>query len=224
MRFILRVTFGFLFLFLFLLVNSARAENQITFNVISKQGLTLSDVVVSIRANKNNQLMPINTASTSAVMNQIEQQFVPHILVIKTDTLVTFPDTDSVRHHVYSFSPAKTFEISLQKQLYEHHIKFEQSGVVELGCNIHDWMLAYIYVSDGDVLGKTNEVGTFSATLPEGEYTVDIWHPRFHKQEIARQHTLIVTPEITSFTIKLNSNLLKSFTEFDEIEGLEAYD
>ena len=77
-------------------------------------------------------------------MNQINKQFAPHVLVVQKNTEVTFPNADNVFHHVYSFSPTKQFELKLYKEFTAEPLFFEQAGIVDIGCNIHDWMLGYM--------------------------------------------------------------------------------
>jgi plastocyanin len=124
---------------LWLIASSANAENEISIDILSESGLTLSDVVLSLKAKPSNKKKPLPEASQTAVMNQLNQQFVPHILAVKQGTTVSFPNTDSVKHHVYSFSPARTFEISLQEQLDAKPIKFDEAGVVEIeGLDVYE--------------------------------------------------------------------------------------
>ena len=78
----------------------------------------------------------------------MEREFVPFVTVVQTGTVVTFPNRDPILHHVYSFSPAKQFEIKLYTGKSPTEIVFDKAGVVTLGCNIHDHMIAYVYVSD----------------------------------------------------------------------------
>ena len=75
-----------------------------------------------------------------AIMNQIDKQFEPHVLVVKAGTEVTFPNADNLFHHVYSFSPTKQFELKLYKEFTAEPLRFDTAGVVDIGCNIHDWM------------------------------------------------------------------------------------
>jgi plastocyanin len=223
------VTTQIKFLFFFFVLSTSYAHAQTAIIVQSKDGQALSNIVVSVHATakqENNKTIhkANEQASQIEVMNQIDQQFVPHILLVKQGTTVTFPNRDSVKHHVYSFSPAKTFEILLQEQLTETPIKFDTAGIVELGCNIHDWMLGYIYVTDADIYGKTNQAGTFNIDLDEGEYTIDIWHPRLTKVDITKQHKIRVSAKQQKVVIVLESELLESLSEFDSVGGLDAYD
>ena len=83
-----------------------------------------------------------------AIMDQRKLMFVPDVLVVQTGTAVDFPNSDQVRHQVYSFSGAKTFELALYAGRAHAPVVFDRSGLVTLGCNIHDSMVGYIWVTD----------------------------------------------------------------------------
>jgi hypothetical protein len=98
---------------------------------------------------------------------------------VRAGTQVQFPNKDNIRHHVYSFSPAKKFELPLYRGTPAQPVLFDKVGVVKLGCNIHDWMLAYIYVTDAPYFGKTAGDGRVNLDgLARGSYRVWVWHPR----------------------------------------------
>ena len=112
-----------------------------------------------------------------AVMDQRNLMFVPEVLVVQTGTAVDFPNSDQVRHQVYSFSGAKTFQLALYAGRAHAPVVFEHAGLVTLGCNIHDSMLGYIYVTDSPWYGLTGAAGALRLhDLAPGEYTVRIWH------------------------------------------------
>ncbi len=113
------------------------------------------------------------------VMDQIDRQFVPHVLAVPRGAQVSFPNSDTVLHHVYSFSSAKTFEIKLYKGTSPEEVVFNQPGIVDVGCNIHDWMLGYIVVVDTPYFVKTDVEGKADLSLQPGSYTLSIWHDRF---------------------------------------------
>jgi plastocyanin len=118
-------------------------------------------------------------AGTSAVMDQVDQRFVPHLLVIQTGTLVEFPNSDVVAHHVYSFSHPNHFKLPIYKGHAHAPVSFDENGLVVLGCNIHDHMLAYILVVDTPVFATTNDDGiAMLNTQPGDNTTVSIWNPR----------------------------------------------
>jgi len=114
------------------------------------------------------------TPKTVAVMEQVHNEFSPRVLVIEKGQSVRFPNNDNIRHHVYSFSKPKTFEIKLYKGADPDPIVFDKPGLVIVGCNIHDDMIGYIYVADNEFAIKTDHNGY--ATLPaQAGDTITIW-------------------------------------------------
>jgi plastocyanin len=113
-----------------------------------------------------------------AAVEQINRRFVPLVSVVQVGTPVQFPNRDEVRHHVYSFSPAKSFEIKLYAGTPVAPIAFDKPGEVVLGCNIHDQMIAYVYVVDTPWFGKTGKDGRVRLEgLPAGEYELNARSP-----------------------------------------------
>src|SRR5229473_6573426 len=126
-------------------------------------------------------------------VDQVDKQFVPYVKPVFLGSKVLFPNSDHVRHQVYSFSPAKRFELPLYAGTNAQPVVFDKPGVVVLGCNIHDWMVGYIYVSETPFFAKTEAAGTATIDdMPPGEYTVRVWHPSMeHGEETtARRVTL----------------------------------
>jgi len=112
-------------------------------------------------------------------VEQVDREFVPYVSVIQTGTTVTFPNRDPILHHVYSFSPAKTFEIKLYTGKSPSEIRFDKPGVITLGCNIHDWMIAYILVVGTPHFAKTDAAGNAALRdVPAGPYELRVWHPQ----------------------------------------------
>ena len=126
-------------------------------------------------------------------IDQVDKQFVPYVKPVFVGSMVRFPNSDHIRHQVYSFSPAKKFELPLYGGSNAPPVVFDKPGVVVLGCNIHDWMVGYIYVSETPFFAKTAAAGTAAiGELPPGEYTVRVWHPGMEQSEesTARRVTL----------------------------------
>jgi plastocyanin len=118
------------------------------------------------------------------VVDQIDKEFVPYVKAILVGAAVNFPNKDNIRHHVYSFSPAKTFELPLYSGTPATPVIFDRPGVVTIGCNIHDWMIAYIYVAESPYFATTGPEGRVRLdNLPPGAYTVRVWHPRLEGTE-----------------------------------------
>ena len=107
-------------------------------------------------------------ADTDARMVQQNRQFVPHVMVVPPGTDVAFPNRDNTQHHVYSFSPARTFEIELYAGVPEAPVRFGNTGVVELGCNIHDRMQGFILVTD-QRHGMTDDQGRLTLEWPDDQ-------------------------------------------------------
>jgi plastocyanin len=113
-----------------------------------------------------------------AVMDQRNLAFVPQLLVVGVGAEVQFPNNDMVSHQVYSFSPAKRFQLPLYKGAQHRPVDFDKAGLVVLGCNIHDQMVGYIYVTDAGYYGKSDAQGTLHLNnLPAGDYTLTWWSP-----------------------------------------------
>lgn len=107
---------------------------------------------------------------------QAAKQFAPLVTVVTTGTPVLFPNNDTVRHHVYSFSPAKTFDLKLYAGVPANPVVFDKSGIAVLGCNIHDNMVAWVVVVDTPYFGKTDPQGHVTLDLPPGSYRLRTWH------------------------------------------------
>jgi len=113
-----------------------------------------------------------------AVVDQRDKQFVPYVTAVQVGTAVSFPNSDNIRHHVYSFSPAKKFELPLYSGVPAQPVVFDKVGFVTLGCNIHDWMIAYVAVLPTPYFQVTRQDGrALLKDLPAGQYTVQVWHP-----------------------------------------------
>ena len=125
----------------------------------------------------------VQAGKKAAVMDQKDRMFIPHVLAIQSGTEVRFPNSDDVRHHVYSFSPAKPFQLPLYKGLPANPIVFDKAGVATLGCNIHDRMAAFIVVVDTPHFEKTGDDGRASlADLEPGRYSVRLWYPDMRQE------------------------------------------
>ncbi|WJG09079.1 methylamine utilization protein [Aliiglaciecola sp. LCG003] len=160
-------------------LDTAWAEQKI--RVVNQDGQPVANAVISI------PLTPKMTTDNSsvAIMDQINKQFSPQVLVVNKGQQVRFPNSDNIRHHVYSFSAIKPFEIKLYKGSHEAPIEYDKAGVAVLGCNIHDNMVGYIYVAERELAKVTDALGLamFQSELPE---TVTIWHPLLSLKQTER--------------------------------------
>lgn len=141
------------------------------------------------------------------VMAQRDMQFQPFVLIVPAGAEVSFPNLDPFRHHVYSFSKAKTFEIKLYGKDETRKVRFERAGVVGVGCNIHDDMSAFIRVVDTPHVAKSAAGGVaLVRDLPAGPATLVVWHPHLKAPggELTRQVTI---PESGTLRIGLAGEL-----------------
>ncbi|MBV8658128.1 MAG: methylamine utilization protein [Burkholderiales bacterium] len=143
-------------------------------HVSDANGKPLADAAVY--AEPVNGKVPKGKLAT--IIDQVDKEFVPLVTVMQTGTAVRFPNKDNIRHHVYSFSPAKVFDLKLYSGTPAEPVVFDKPGQVVLGCNIHDWMIAYALVVDTPWFEKTGADGlAHLPELPPGDYTLKVWHP-----------------------------------------------
>jgi plastocyanin len=160
-----------------LFVAGAAQAADLTVQVRDAAGRPVADAVVFIQEPGRPASAPVKFSWPMA-MSQHQIAFEPHMLVVPVGSDVTFPNRDTVRHHVYSFSPAKTFELKLYGREEARTVHFDKAGPVALGCNIHDRMSGFIYVVDTPYAAKTDAAGAATLQgLRAGAATLTIWHP-----------------------------------------------
>lgn len=159
--------------------------------VLDAAGKPLADAVVFLESPEARKAVrPL----AGAEMAQEKRQFVPGVLVVPVGTEVRFPNNDSVRHHVYSFSPAKRFELKLYTGTPSSPVLFDSPGVAVLGCNIHDQMVGWILVVDTPYYARTPAAPGWAqiGNVPPGTYTLRTWHTRLSVGAPAQGQALTV--------------------------------
>jgi plastocyanin len=152
------------------------AAADVTVVVRDAAGQPVKDAVAMLRTGAP-AAQPIKFAWPYKV-SQHDIQFDPFVLVVPVGSDVTFPNQDKVRHHVYSFSAAKKFQLKLYGREENRTVKFDKAGVVALGCNIHDQMIAFVMVVDTPYAGKTDASGQVVLRgVPAGAGKLTVWHP-----------------------------------------------
>jgi len=154
-----------------------------------------ADLVVHVQTSVN---VPVEDAIVYAVparptapaaalkysVDQVNRQFVPRINVVQAGTAVRFPNSDNIRHSVYSFSPAKVFTLKLYAGKSTDPVVFDKAGLVVLGCNIHDQMVSWLLVVDTPYFARTDHAGAATLSrLPPGDYTLRTWHEPMTEDE-----------------------------------------
>ena len=147
----------------------------LTVNVTDGTGKPLIDAVAMLEPVSGKA--PVKPLA-DAEISQSKRQFQPRVTVVTTGTRVTFPNFDTVRHHVYSFSPIKTFELKLYAGVPNVPVVFDKPGVAVLGCNIHDTMAAWVVVADTPWFARSAADGRARIeAVPPGSYRLRVWHP-----------------------------------------------
>jgi len=159
-------------------IPASAGATTVAVTVQDSDGRPLRDAVVSIQSSATRP----GTLATFAAPARITQQdikFDPFVLLVQKGARVSFPNRDRVRHHVYSFSKAKKFELKLYGREDDRAVLFDVPGTVALGCNIHDQMQAFIRVVDTPWAGKTDANGRVVIEgIPGGGASITVWHPR----------------------------------------------
>jgi plastocyanin len=146
---------------------------SLSVTVKDAKGAPVSDAVVYAKSNAT-----AARAGKRTVIDQQNKQFIPYVTALQVGTAVMFPNKDNIRHHVYSLSPAKRFELPLYAGVPAEPVVFDKEGFVTLGCNIHDWMIAYVAVVATPYFQVTGRDGRVVVKdLPPGQYTIEAWHP-----------------------------------------------
>ncbi|HJP69543.1 MAG TPA: methylamine utilization protein [Sphingomicrobium sp.] len=155
---------------------SSLAAAPLNVRIVDASGRPVRDAVVT--------LYPAGSAARAAhaggrfVIAQHNLQFQPFITIIPVGADVSFPNLDPTKHHVYSFSPAKKFELKLFAKDQSRTVHFEKAGVVALGCNIHDQMSAFIVVTASAWTARTNGQGMVTfADAPNTPGRLMVWQP-----------------------------------------------
>jgi len=133
-----------------------------------------------------NQILP-DLGTKPVELEQINKEFNPHVTVIQKGGTIVFPNRDSIAHHVYSFSETKKFELPLYSGV-PAPVTFDKTGLVTLGCNIHDWMKAYILIVDTPFFAISDKNGFAELKdMPDGRWKLEFWHPRQKEPLPARE-------------------------------------
>ncbi|WP_230090609.1 methylamine utilization protein [Pseudoalteromonas rubra] len=200
----------------------ATAAEQLTVQVRDKEGKVLPGAAVWLSGKGLAADQAVLTRSYK--MGQKNRAFTPHLLIVPKQAEVSFPNYDSILHHVYSFSPAKRFEFKLYRD-QPQALTFSATGAVELGCNIHDWMLGYILVVDSTHFAVTDTQGIARISIPAAQHndvTLKVWHEGFMDLDSPESHVLSAVKSGEQLNIQLQQSLgmlQEDFSdEFDDYE------
>ena len=149
---------------------------SLTVQVTDQAGRPVADAVVTVIGEG------ATASPTTPAMHTIDQArltFVPYVEIFRPGDSAVFHNSDGTQHHVYSFSPVKAFQFVVAPGTRSAPVLLDKPGVVAVGCNIHDGMISYLYVTDAPVAARTDMRGrvVFDG-LGDGRYDVRVWQPR----------------------------------------------
>lgn len=180
----------------------AAVAAPVNVSVLDANGSALADAAVAIELAGGKPTAP---PGTKAEMGQRSRAFVPTLLVVQTGTAVAFPNFDTVRHHIYSFSPAKPFEIKLYAGTPAAPVVFDKAGTAILGCNIHDRMAGFIHVVNTPHFAITRKDGVATLDVPAGEHTLQVWHAQMGDKQLPQRQVIKVQATGGTFIARLGS-------------------
>jgi plastocyanin len=180
---------------------AAAGATELTVTVKNDKAANVADAVVALIPLDAPVPPPVPAARNEVA--QENQEYTTLVTIVQAGATVYFPNKDTVQHHVYSLSKAKKFELPLYNPGQAESFVFDVSGVVTLGCNIHDWMLAYLIVVPTPYFAKSDGLGSAVVTAPAGRYRLQLWHPRM-AAAITEEITLAASPDNKrEFTVTL---------------------
>jgi plastocyanin len=178
------------------------AASPLSVRVVDPAGRPVRDAVVTLH--------PAGSAARAArpagrfVVAQQRLQFHPFLTIVPVGADVSFPNLDPTKHHVYSFSPAKRFELKLFAKDQSRTVHFDKAGVVALGCNIHDAMSAFIVVTDSAWTARTNAQGMVTfADAPTAPGRLSVWHPYLRAPGGLVEQAVAAAQRSASFSVRL---------------------
>jgi plastocyanin len=174
---------------------------QVQVQVQDAAGRPLVDAVVFLESREAKAAV---RPARDVAIAQMDKQFSPPVTVVPLGTPVDFPNRDKVRHHVYSFSPAKTFELKLYAGSPANPVVFDRAGIAVLGCNIHDHMTAWVVVVETPHYARSAAGGRATIeAVPEGSYRLRAWHASLPVGAPALDQALVVAPGTNAVSVRL---------------------
>ena len=170
-----RCSIPIIFLWLYAAIGASAATVSVV--VTDAKGKPVADAVVGLAPSGNTEMASHTPAKS--IIAQRDEMFVPLVVIVRRGGEVVFTNNDTTMHQVYSFSPIKQFEFEIDKGQVSKPVVFDKSGVAAIGCNIHDQMIAYVYVADAPYAAITDASGRAELhDVPAGAYRANLWHPQ----------------------------------------------
>jgi plastocyanin len=177
------------------------AAAALSVRVVDSGGRPVKDAVVTLYPSTG---LRVPRPSGHYVISQQNLQFHPFLTIVPVGADISFPNLDNTKHHVYSFSPAKRFELKLFAKDQSRTVHFDKAGVVALGCNIHDQMSAFVIVTDSAWTARTNAQGIVQfGDAPNGPGRLVVWHPYLRAPNGTVQEAIATNQHSATFSVRL---------------------
>jgi plastocyanin len=173
-------------------------------DVTDAHGHPLADAVIELSPADSSASVPAAKPPAQGVIDQRHETFLPLVTLIRKGGRVIFTNNDTTMHQVYSFSDIKQFAFEIDEGEHSQPVVFDKPGVVAIGCNIHDQMITYVYVTEQPFAGLSNSLGlTTMADVPDGKYHGTVWHPQLRPGSRPPAFDLVVAGAKTHTSIAL---------------------
>jgi len=155
--------------------HKARVANE-RYEIVSEAGVLKTEPPRAVVYVEGNFPKPATLATKT--MSQKDLTFHPRLLPVEVGTKVEFPNLDDTYHNIFSYSPAKRFDLGRYPpgEKPTPSVIFDRSGLVTVRCDIHEHMRALILVLDTPYFTITDAQGHYRLTnLPAGNFTLKAW-------------------------------------------------
>ena len=186
-------------IFCSILLCSSAVALELTIHLNEKKNLPLDGTIVELVGHDL-----VSAPQNDHVINQINKDFDPPISIVPKGSTILLLNEDSFKHHIYSLSKGNQFDIPLFSKPSQKEVLLNNHGIVKMGCNIHDWMISYVYVNESDLVKEVSKSPVTFSGLSAGEYQVRVWNPRFRNtKRIIRYDLTLVDGQPHELTLDL---------------------
>ncbi|MEO5812203.1 MAG: methylamine utilization protein [Rhodanobacter sp.] len=169
----------------------------------------VSDAVVMLTPDSAVAVTATPKPSATYFIDQRHETFIPYVQLLRPGDKVVFRNSDSTRHHAYSFAPIKTFELVLRPGESSPPISMDKTGIVAVGCNIHDHMITYLFVSAVPAVAMSGQDGVATIENVEpGNYTARVWHPQLHPGHPEPSQALVIADDARDVRLNFTLSLI----------------
>jgi len=180
------------------------AAGTLSVSVVDGNGHAMRDGVVSLIPNEESRMPAATTLLPVAkIIDQRNEMFVPLVTIVPVGGAVVFSNSDRTMHHVYSFATIRQFEFVLNSGEKSAAVRFDHAGIAAVGCNIHDHMITYVYVTQSPWTALTGADGIAHFDLPVGAYRTSLWHPDLAPGREVPATSVVIGNAATAVTLTL---------------------